>query len=82
AALRARARRLKRTHDIGFIVVDYLQLLQGTGRTEGRVNEISETRRGLKTLAKELQLPVMALSQLSPAVERREDKRPQLSDLR
>jgi len=82
AALRARARRLKRKHDIGFIVVDYLQLLQGTGRNEGRVNEISEISRGLKTLAKELQLPVMALSQLSRAVESREDKRPQLSDLR
>jgi len=82
AALRARARRLKRKHDIGFIVVDYLQLLQGTGRNEGRVNEISEISRGLKTLAKELQVPVMALSQLSRAVESREDKRPQLSDLR
>ncbi|WP_373488072.1 replicative DNA helicase [Blastomonas sp.] len=82
AALRARARRLKRKHNIGFIVVDYLQLLQGTGRNEGRVNEISEISRGLKTLAKELQVPVMALSQLSRAVESREDKRPQLSDLR
>ena len=83
AALRTRARRLKRRHDIGFIVVDYLQLLQGTGRgNENRVNEISEISRGLKTLAKELHLPVLALSQLSRAVEQREDKRPQLSDLR
>jgi replicative DNA helicase len=83
AALRARARRLKRKHNIGLIVVDYLQLLQGTGRaTDNRVNEISEISRGLKTLAKELNLPVIALSQLSRAVEQREDKRPMLSDLR
>ncbi|HEY0960685.1 MAG TPA: replicative DNA helicase [Novosphingobium sp.] len=83
AALRARARRLKRRHDIGLIVVDYLQLLQGTGRAgDNRVNEISEISRGLKTLAKELSVPVIALSQLSRAVEQREDKRPQLSDLR
>jgi replicative DNA helicase len=83
AGLRARARRLKRKHDIGLIVVDYLQLLQGSGRsTDNRVNEISEISRGLKTLAKELSLPVIALSQLSRAVESREDKRPQLSDLR
>jgi replicative DNA helicase len=83
AALRARARRLKRRHDIGFIVVDYLQLLQGSGRAnDNRVNEISEISRGLKTLAKELDVPVMALSQLSRAVEQREDKKPMLSDLR
>ena len=83
AALRTRARRLKRRHDIGLIVVDYLQLLQGTGRAnDNRVNEISEISRGLKTLAKELSVPVIALSQLSRAVEQREDKRPQLSDLR
>ena len=83
AGLRARARRLKRKHDIGLIVVDYLQLLQGTGRaTDNRVNEISEISRGLKTLAKELQVPVIALSQLSRAVESRDDKRPMLSDLR
>ena len=83
AAMRARARRLKRRHNIGLIVVDYLQLLQGSGRaTDNRVNEISEISRGLKTLAKELELPVIALSQLSRAVEQREDKRPQLSDLR
>ena len=83
AALRTRARRLKRKHDIGLIVVDYLQLLQGSGRaSDNRVNEISEISRGLKTLAKELQVPVIALSQLSRAVEQREDKRPMLSDLR
>ena len=83
AALRTRARRLKRRHDIGLIVVDYLQLLQGSGRAnDNRVNEISEISRGLKTLAKELELPVIALSQLSRAVEQRDDKRPMLSDLR
>jgi replicative DNA helicase len=85
AALRTRARRLKRQRQIGLIVVDYLQLLQGTGKSGGdqnRVQEISEISRGLKTLAKELQVPVIALSQLSRQVESREDKRPQLSDLR
>ena len=84
AALRTRARRLKRQKKIGLIVVDYLQLLQGTARnaSENRVAEISEITRGLKTLAKELELPVIALSQLSRQVENREDKRPQLSDLR
>jgi replicative DNA helicase len=84
AALRARARRLKRQKGIGLVVVDYLQLLQGTGRNanDNRVNEISEISRGLKTLAKELDVPVVGLSQLSRAVEQREDKRPQLSDLR
>jgi len=84
AALRTRARRLKRQHKIGLIVVDYLQLLQGSGSrsSDNRVQEISEISRGLKTLAKELDLPVLALSQLSRAVEQREDKKPQLSDLR
>jgi replicative DNA helicase len=84
AAMRARARRLKRQKKIGLIVVDYLQLLQGTARnaSENRVAEISEVTRGLKTLAKELDVPVIALSQLSRQVENREDKRPQLSDLR
>ncbi|WOK36657.1 replicative DNA helicase [Sphingomonas sp. C3-2] len=84
AALRTRARRLKRRHDIGFIIIDYLQLLQGSGKSSdgNRVQEISEISRGLKTLAKELNLPVIALSQLSRAVESRDDKRPQLSDLR
>jgi replicative DNA helicase len=83
AALRTRARRLQRQKGIGLIIVDYLQLLQGSGRSnDNRVNEISEISRGLKTLAKELSVPVIALSQLSRAVEQREDKRPMLSDLR
>ena len=84
AALRTRARRLKRQKGIGMVIVDYLQLLQGTGRSsnENRVQEISEISRGLKALAKELDLPVVGLSQLSRAVEQREEKRPQLSDLR
>lgn len=84
SALRTRARRLKRQHGLGLIVVDYLQLLQGSGmsRDQNRVQEISEITRGLKTLAKELDVPVIALSQLSRAVEQREDKRPQLADLR
>jgi replicative DNA helicase len=84
AALRTRARRLKRQKNIGLVVVDYLQLLQGTGKngSENRVQEISEISRGLKQLAKELDVPVIGLSQLSRAVEQREDKRPQLSDLR
>ena len=85
AALRTRARRLKRQKGIGAIVVDYLQLLQGSGRgssADNRVQEISEISRGMKQLAKELNVPVIALSQLSRAVEQREDKRPQLSDLR
>ncbi len=84
ASLRARARRLKRQKGIGMVVVDYLQLLQGTGKSsnDNRVQEISEISRGLKQLAKELDVPVLALSQLSRAVEQREDKKPQLSDLR
>ena len=84
AALRTRARRLKRTQGLDLIVVDYLQLMRGTGpsRTDNRVQEISEITQGLKALAKELGLPVLALSQLSRAVEQRDNKRPQLSDLR
>ncbi len=84
AALRTRARRLKRQKGIGVVVVDYLQLLQGSGKgsNDNRVQEISEISRGLKQLAKELSVPVIGLSQLSRAVEQREDKRPQLSDLR
>ena len=80
----SRARRLKRTKGLGLIVVDYLQLLQaqlGT-RPENRVQEISNISRSLKSLAKELDVPVLALSQLSRAVEQREDKHPNLSDLR
>ena len=84
-ALRNRARRLQRQHGIGLIVVDYLQLLEGGGKNRGgdnRVQEISDISRGLKALAKELNVPVIAMSQLSRAVEQREDKRPQLADLR
>ena len=84
SAVRTRARRLARTHGLGLIVIDYLQLLSGTSgkRQENRVQEISDITRGLKALAKELNVPVLALSQLSRAVEQREDKRPQLADLR
>jgi len=84
-ALRTRARRLKRQHGLSLIIVDYLQLLQGSQgnrAAENRVQEVSEITRGLKAIAKELSLPVIALSQLSRAVEQREDKRPMLSDLR
>ena len=77
--LRTRARRLRREQGLGLIIVDYLQLMESSGRTENRVQEIAEITRGLKTLAKELNVPVLALSQLSRAVEQREDKRPQLS---
>ena len=84
AQLAARARRLKRQRGLGLVVVDYLQLLTGSGRraAEGRVQEITEITTSLKALAKELHVPVVALSQLSRQVENREDKRPQLADLR
>ncbi|MEM9014127.1 MAG: replicative DNA helicase [Pseudomonadota bacterium] len=83
AQLAARARRLKRQHDIGLIIIDYLQLVTGSGRrNDGRVQEITEISQGLKALAKELNVPIIALSQLSRQVESRDDKRPQLSDLR
>lgn len=83
SALRTRARRLKRQHNLSMIVVDYLQLIASPpGRHDGRVQEVSEITRGLKTLAKELDVPVIALSQLSRAVEQRDNKRPQLADLR
>jgi replicative DNA helicase len=77
----ARARRLKRTHGLDVLIVDYLQLLKGSSK-ENRVQEVSEITQGLKAIAKELNIPVIALSQLSRQVENREDKRPQLSDLR
>jgi replicative DNA helicase len=83
SAVRTRARRLQRQHGLGLIVIDYLQLLRGSSsNSENRVQEVSEITRGLKALAKELSVPVIALSQLSRAVEQREDKRPQLADLR
>jgi replicative DNA helicase len=84
AGIRTRARRLKRQHGLGLVVVDYLQLVTPSAgsRHESRVQEVSEVTRGLKALAKELDVPVLALSQLSRAVEQREDKRPQLADLR
>jgi replicative DNA helicase len=83
-AMRTRARRLKRRHGLQLIVVDYIQLMRSPAgmRSENRVQEVSEITRGLKAIAKELDVPVLALSQLSRAVEQREDKRPQLADLR
>ena len=83
-ALRSRARRLKRIYNIDLIIIDYLQLMSGSSnsRNDGRVQEISEITRGLKAIAKELNIPIIALSQLSRQVEQREDKRPQLADLR
>jgi replicative DNA helicase len=80
--LRAKARRLKAEHDIGMIVVDYLQLMRGSGAPESRQQEISEISRSLKALAKELSVPVVALSQLNRGLESRTDKRPMMSDLR
>jgi replicative DNA helicase len=80
--LRARARRVKREHGLDLIVVDYLQLMQVPGTKENRATEIAEISRGLKVLAKELAVPVIALSQLNRAVEQRENKKPVMSDLR
>ncbi|MFN2421903.1 MAG: replicative DNA helicase [Gemmatimonadota bacterium] len=80
--MRAKARRLKQQRDIGLVVVDYLQLMQGGARSENRQQEISEISRSLKALSKELNVPVIALSQLSRAPEQRSDQRPKLSDLR
>jgi replicative DNA helicase len=84
AQLAARSRKLKRQHGLDLLVVDYLQLLSGSSKSAsaGRVQEITEITTGLKALAKELEVPIIALSQLSRAVEQRDDKRPQLSDLR
>ena len=84
SAIRTRARRLVRKHNLAFLVIDYLQLIRGSNKrsSENRVQEVSEITQGLKAIAKEFNIPVLALSQLSRAVEQREDKRPQLSDLR
>ena len=83
--IRAKCRRLKQTNDLKLVVIDYLQLMQSAKRTESRVQEISDITRNLKIMAKELNVPVIALSQLSRAAEKttgRSDHRPQLSDLR
>jgi replicative DNA helicase len=80
--MRAKARRLKSENNLGLIVVDYLQLMQGKTNSENRTQEISEISRSLKAMAKELNVPVLALSQLNRSLENRTDKRPQLADLR
>lgn len=80
--LRAKARRLKSEHDLGLIIIDYLQLMRGSANPESRQQEISEISRSLKALAKELNVPVVALSQLNRSLENRHDKRPMMSDLR
>jgi replicative DNA helicase len=83
--LKARARRLKKDKDIGLVIVDYLQLMRGSSarfNPDNRVQEVSEISRSMKALAKELDIPVVAISQLSRGVETRSDKRPQMSDLR
>ena len=80
--LAARARRLKRTHGLDVLIIDYLQLVRPASSKDSRVNEVSEITQGMKAIAKELDIPVIALSQLSRQVENRDDKRPQLSDLR
>ena len=82
AQLASRARRLKRTHGLDALIIDYLQLVRAGSSKDNRVNEISEITQGLKAIAKELNIPVIALSQLSRQVENRDDKRPQLADLR
>lgn len=80
--MRAKARRLKSEHNLGLVVVDYLQLMRGRGNIENRAQEISEISRSLKAMAKELEVPVLALSQLNRSLESRPDKRPKLADLR
>ena len=80
--IRAKARRLKQKSGLGLVIIDYLQLMRGSGRTDSREQEISEISRSLKILARELEVPVIAVSQLSRAVESRQDKRPMLADLR
>lgn len=82
AELRSKCRKLKQTQDIGLIIIDYLQLMNGSGKTESRQQEISEISRSLKKLARELNVPVIALSQLNRAVDSREDHKPVMSDLR
>ena len=80
--LRSKCRKFKLEHNLGLVIIDYLQLMTGSGRIESRQQEISDISRSLKALAKEINCPVLALSQLSRAVEQRPDKRPMLSDLR
>jgi replicative DNA helicase len=80
--MRAKARRLKQEHGLDMLIVDYIQLMQGRGRYENRTLELASISRALKGLAKELQIPILVLSQLSRAPEARKDHRPQLSDLR
>ncbi len=80
--IRAKCRRLKQESGLGMVLIDYLQLIQGNGRTDNRQQEVSEISRSLKELARELKVPVIALSQLSRGVEQRQDKRPMMSDIR
>ncbi len=82
AEMRSKCRKYKLEHNLGIIIIDYLQLMSGNGKSDSRQQEISEISRSLKALARELNVPVVALSQLSRAVEKRDDKRPMLSDLR